>query len=48
MDLVEVAPPYDCSQRTAQLAAWLIIDVLAARFPSRKRLNGEGLTRTKY
>ena len=34
-DLVEVAPPYDSSQMTAQLAGKLIIDVLAARFPSR-------------
>jgi agmatinase len=34
-DLVEVAPPYDCSELTAQLGAALIIDVLAARFPSR-------------
>jgi len=31
----EVAPPYDSSQITAQVAARLIIDVLAARFPSR-------------
>ena len=34
-DLVEVAPPYDSSQMTAQLAGRLIIDMLAARFPSR-------------
>ena len=35
MDLVEVAPPYDSSEITAQVAARLIIDVLTARFPSR-------------
>ena len=35
LDLVEVAPPYDSSQITAQVAARLIIDILAARFPSR-------------
>ena len=35
LDMVEVAPPYDCSEITVQLAARLIIDVLAARFPSR-------------
>ena len=34
-DVVEVAPPYDSSQLTAQVAASLIIDILAARFPSR-------------
>lgn len=34
-DLVEVAPPYDSSEITSQLAASLIIDILAARFPSR-------------
>lgn len=34
-DLVEVAPPYDTSELTAQLGATLIIDVLAARFPSK-------------
>ena len=33
-DLVEVAPPYDSSEITVQLASRLIIDVLAARFPS--------------
>ena len=33
-DVVEVAPPYDSSQITSQLAAKLITDVLAARFPS--------------
>ena len=35
LDLVEVAPPYDSSQITSQLAARLIIDVLALRFPSK-------------
>ena len=34
-DMVEVAPPYDSSQVTVQVAAQLIIDILAARFPSR-------------
>lgn len=34
-DLVEVAPPYDNSQLTVQIAARLIQDILAARFPSR-------------
>ena len=34
-DLVEVAPPYDSSEVTIQLAARLIIDILSARFPSR-------------
>ena len=34
-DLVEVAPPYDSSEITTQVAARLIIDILAARFPSR-------------
>lgn len=34
-DIVEVAPPYDSSEITAQVAARLIIDILAARFPSR-------------
>jgi agmatinase len=34
-DMVEVAPPYDSSQLTSQLAARLIVDILAARFPSR-------------
>jgi agmatinase len=34
-DLVEVAPPYDSSELTSQLGAALIIDILAARFPSR-------------
>ena len=33
--MVEVAPPYDSSEITAQVAARLIIDILAARFPSR-------------
>ena len=35
-DVVEVAPPYDVSQLTVQVAARLIMDVLAARFPSRR------------
>ena len=35
LDLVEVAPAYDVADITSQLAARLIIDVLAARFPSR-------------
>ena len=35
LDMVEVAPPYDSSEITSQLAARLIIDILAARFPSR-------------
>ena len=35
MDVVEVAPPYDSSDITSQLAAKLIIDVLAERFSSR-------------
>jgi len=35
MDMVEVAPPYDSSEITVQVAARLIIDILAARFPSR-------------
>ena len=34
-DLVEVAPPYDSSQLTAQLGARFIVDFLAARFPSK-------------
>ena len=34
-DIVEVAPPYDSSQLTAQVAAQLMQDMLAARFPSR-------------
>ena len=34
-DLVEVAPPYDLSELTSQLGAQLIIDILAARFPSK-------------
>jgi agmatinase len=34
-DLVALAPPYDSSEITSQLAARLITDVLAARFPSR-------------
>ena len=35
-DVVEVAPPYDVSQLTVQVAARLIMDILAARFPSRR------------
>ena len=34
-DMVEVAPPYDSSELTVQVAARLILDMLAARFPSR-------------
>ena len=34
-DVVEVAPPYDVSGLTAQVAARLITDILSARFPSR-------------
>ncbi len=34
-DMVEVAPPYDSSELTVQLASRLIMDILAARFPSR-------------
>lgn len=34
-DLVEVAPPYDHSELTSRLGATLLIDALAARFPSR-------------
>ncbi len=34
-DVVEVAPPYDNSELTVQVAAQLIQDILAARFPSR-------------
>ena len=34
-DVVEVAPPYDVSQLTAQVAARLVMDILAAQFPSR-------------
>ena len=34
-DIVEVAPPYDNSQLTVQVAAKLMQDILAARFPSR-------------
>ena len=33
-DMVEVAPPYDSSEITAQVAARLIIDILTARFPA--------------
>jgi agmatinase len=34
-DVVEVAPPYDNSELTVQVASRLIQDILAARFPSR-------------
>lgn len=34
-DIVEVAPPYDHSELTVQVAARLMQDILAARFPSR-------------
>ena len=34
-DIVEVAPPYDNSELTVQVAARLMQDILAARFPSR-------------
>ena len=34
-DIVEVAPPYDNSELTVQVAAKLMQDILAARFPSR-------------
>ena len=34
-DMVEVAPPYDSSELTVQVAARLVLDILAARFPSR-------------
>ena len=34
-DMVEVAPPYDSSELTVQVAARLILDMLSARFPSR-------------
>ena len=34
-DIVEVAPPYDNSELTVQVAAQLVQDILAARFPSR-------------
>ena len=33
-DIVEVAPPYDNSELTVQVAAQLMQDILAARFPS--------------
>ena len=36
-DVVEVAPPYDVSDLTVQVAARLIADMLAARFPSRSQ-----------
>ena len=34
-DIVEVAPPYDSSELTVQVAVQLVQDILAARFPSR-------------
>ena len=34
-DLVEVAPPYDSSEVTIQMAARFIVDILAAKFRSR-------------
>ncbi len=34
-DIVEVAPPYDNSELTVQVAARLMQDILARRFPSR-------------
>ena len=34
-DIVEVAPPYDNSELTVQVAAKLLQDILSARFPSR-------------
>ena len=34
-DIVEVAPPYDNSELTVQVAARIMQDILAARFPSR-------------
>ena len=34
-DIVEVAPPYDNSELTVQVACRLVQDILAARFPSR-------------
>ena len=36
-DVVEVAPPYDNSELTVQVAARLMQDILAARFPSRRQ-----------
>ncbi len=34
-DIVEVAPPYDNSELTVQVAARLVQDILAVKFPSR-------------
>ena len=34
-DVVEVAPPYDSSEITSQLAAKLIIDMLTAKFGTK-------------
>jgi agmatinase len=39
-DMVEVAPPYDSSELTVGLAARIIVDILAARFPSRPIASG--------
>ncbi len=39
-DVVEVAPPYDLSNLTVQVAARLIADILAIRFPSRSSTAG--------
>ena len=36
-DIVEVAPPYDSSELTVQVAAQLVQDILATRFPSRQK-----------
>ena len=33
-DMVEVAPPYDASEITSQLAARIVVDTLVARFAS--------------
>jgi agmatinase len=34
-DMVEVAPPYDSAEITVGLAARIVVDILAARFPSK-------------
>ena len=34
-DMVEVAPPYDSAELTVGLAARIVVDILAARFPSK-------------
>jgi hypothetical protein len=36
LDMVEVAPPYDCQQITTMVAARLIISILSAVFPSKE------------